>query len=69
MESMPGYRTNYHSVTLGIDIRTYYPGDYAQERAHRGARRDAAEGYEGSAPVRVEWSADGRGWTEVARYE
>ena len=62
------WRTAYYSVTLGITIYTYYPGVFAQDRAIRGAQHDAAGGYEGSAPVRVEYTHDGREWHEYARY-
>lgn len=65
------WRTSYYSVVLGITTRTYFPGDYAQDRAIRSAQREAAEGYEGSAPVRVEYATDPDAsvWREYARYE
>ena len=78
MEALAGWRTAYYSVTLGITYYTYFPGDDGEARARRSAQRDADEGYEGSAPVRVEYSehaytlaehADGKTWKEVARYE
>jgi hypothetical protein len=63
------WRTAYYSVVLGITTRTYFPGDFAQDRAIRSAQRDAAEGYEGSAPVRVECRDEDGRWNEYARYE
>ena len=63
------WRTAYYSVVLGITIRTYFPGDFAKDRAIHAAKRDADDyGYEGSAPVRVEYY-DGKTWREHGRYE
>ena len=69
MEALTGWRTAYYSVVLGITYYTYFPDDDGEGRAIRSAQRDADDGYEGSAPVRVEWSADGRKWREHGRYE
>lgn len=63
------WRTVYYSVVLGIEARTYYSGLEAEDRAVRGAKRDAAELYDGAAPVRLEKRRWNGGWVEVDRFE
>lgn len=63
------WRTVYYSVVLGIEARTYYSGLEAEDRAVRGAKRDAAELYPGAASVRLEKRRADGGWLEIDRFE